>query len=105
MLTDGDPIEVIVRIEPHVVHVERPIIEWDGHTPTLRGVHVARIQLVGLSPTSLAQRLARAIELARKRRRATFRVCSCCAQQKPPEWMHDHEICQGCAEEQFGVVY
>lgn len=105
ILRDGDPVEVVVRIESHVVHIERPIIKWHGHSPIERGVHVASIQLEGLSLTSLKQQLTRAVGAARKRRRATFRSCSRCGQQNPPEWMHDHELCQSCAQEFLNIVY
>ena len=34
-----------------------------------------------------------------------FRVCSECNERKPDGWMHDEQICQGCAAANHGVVF
>jgi len=34
-----------------------------------------------------------------------FRVCQECEQRKPVGWMHEGQICQGCASANHGVVY
>ena len=34
-----------------------------------------------------------------------FRVCLECGERKPLGWMHDEEICQGCAVANHGVVH
>lgn len=34
-----------------------------------------------------------------------FKVCQECLQRNPCGWMHNHSICQGCAEKNHGVIY
>ena len=34
-----------------------------------------------------------------------FKVCQECAKRKPRGWMHNSNICQSCAERNYGVVY
>lgn len=34
-----------------------------------------------------------------------FRICGTCLARNPGGWMHDAEICQGCAVRTCGVVY
>ncbi|MEA5421034.1 hypothetical protein VB712_17550 [Spirulina sp. CCNP1310] len=34
-----------------------------------------------------------------------FQVCQDCQQRKLRGWMHDNQICQGCAELNYGIIY
>jgi hypothetical protein len=105
LLSDGDPVEVLVRIEPHAVHVEAPVVEWHGHTPVRYGEHVASFPLGNMHETLLGEPLAAAIAKARRRRLRRFRTCRFCQTRNPPEWMHATDVCQACAERELGIVY
>jgi len=49
--------------------------------------------------------VADAVEKARRTRLASYRICARCDETNPPEWMHDAQTCQRCAERDLGVVY
>jgi ribosomal protein L40E len=102
-LTGGAPGEVIVRIAATTVEVLAYTVEWDGpHTPVTTGVPVATVDLV---ESDLVATVSDAIGKARTARLATYRTCTRCNETNPPEWMHDAQTCQRCAERDFGVVY
>jgi hypothetical protein len=71
-------------------------------TPVTIGVPVAT---VNLGESDLEAAVSAAIEKARTVRLATYRTCARCDEINPPEWMHDAQVCQSCAERDLGVVY
>ena len=102
-LTGGDPGEVIVQITADAVEVLAYAVEWHGpHTPVVTGVPVAT---VNLGEADLVAAVSAAIEKARTARLGTYCTCVRCAETNPPEWMHDAQRCQRCAERDLGVVY
>ena len=99
----GDPGEVIVRVTTTTVEILAFTVEWHGpHTPVTIGAPVA---MVNLGEPDLVDAVSTAIEKARTARLATYRTCARCGKTKPPEWMHDAQTCQRCAERDLGVVY
>ena len=51
------------------------------------------------------ERLLELLEAALAERQAEFSTCRFCEQWLPPEHMHEHDICQSCAEKHLGVVH
>lgn len=100
-LVGGDPGEVVVRIEGGRLTVARFGTGWDGHTPASAHVSVADFDLAVARTTAVARAIAR----ARADRIRRYQWCTWCREVNPPEWMHDAETCQGCAERELGVVY
>jgi hypothetical protein len=106
ILTVGDPVEVRLIVEPHAIHVEVPVVEWQGpHTPILTGERRTSVPTWDLDGSTAEAELAGAIEAARAERLARFRTCGECGESTPPEWMHDEALCSGCAQRKHGVVH
>ncbi len=102
-MVGGEPGEVIVRITATTVKILAFTVKWDGpHNPVRVGVPVAT---VNLDESDLEAAVSAAIKKARTDRLATYRVCTRCNETNPPEWMHDDQTCQSCAERYLGVVY
>lgn len=100
-LVGGDPGEVAVDIGADAIRVSQYAICWVGHSPEPAHLEVARFDPHSTRPRDVA----RAIVRARGKRLASYRWCARCREVKPPEWMHDIECCQSCAEKHLGVVY
>lgn len=105
LLSDGDPVEVLVRVDLHAVHVEVPAVEWHGHTPVLTGERRASFAAGEIESGAGRRRFEEAVAGARAERCARFRTCAECGRHLPPEWMHGRDLCQGCAERHHGIVY
>ncbi len=76
------------------------VVAWDGpHTPRIEWKPFRRWKT---SPDERRLQTARAAALNQSR---FFRACSMCHDLKNVGHMHDHDICQGCAEGELGVVY
>jgi hypothetical protein len=82
------------------VELQVLLISWpQPHTPHSTWTAVARL------PSHLEE-----TEIVRNRRKLLdrldyFGTCSLCSERKPAGWMHDHKVCQSCAEGTMGVVY
>ena len=75
---------------------------WDGPAwPVPKFEAVVHVPAFG-DPSG---RLRSAISQARASREAALRTCRHCGARKTPGHMHGHDVCQGCAEQQFGVVH
>jgi len=75
-------------------------IHWDGpHTPVSTWANADDLPATA-TETEASAAAARVLEDARY-----FRVCGECEQRKPVGWMHNGRICQGCAEQNHGVVH
>jgi len=106
ILTAGQPGEVIVKITGKRVRVGLFTIRWDGpHTPVVYPEWLATLYWKNLPRTEMTTLLHLVISRTSKLRRDTYGKCSRCGESKPPEWMHDEETCQSCAERYLGVVH
>lgn len=97
LLAYGDPVEVLVRADPHAVHVEVPVVEWRGHTPVLTGERRASFPREGVTRLGGDAPFIEAVYTARAERVSRFRVCAECGERKPPEWMRGTTLCTHCA--------
>ena len=105
-LVGGDPGEVIVRINGNKVSIAVFSIRWDGPgEPTVRPKQLATLNWKRLPSATTMMTLHGLISAAIEIRRSKYRKCEKCEEIKPPEWMHDEDICQSCAERHLGVVY
>ena len=106
VLVGGDPGEVIVRISGSKVSIAVFSIRWDGpHTPVVRPKQLATLNWKRLPASTAMMTLHGLISAAVEIRRAKYRKCERCGETKPPEWMHDEQTCQSCAEKHLGVVH
>ncbi len=106
VLIGGDPGEVRIRIKKSTISVAMFGTRWEGpHSLVDASRELGKVSLKDLSQSQLLALILPLIEVAKEVRRATFRTCSICQRVLPPEWMHDEQVCQKCAEEKLGVVY
>ena len=106
VIVGGDPGEVIVRINGTKVSIAVFSIRWDGPgEPTVRPKQLATLNWKRLPSSTTMTTLHGLISAAIEIRRSKYRKCEKCEEIKPPEWMHDEDICQSCAERHLGVVY
>jgi len=102
----GDPGKVIVRINGNKVSIAVFSIRWDGPgEPTVRPKQLATLNWKRLPSATTMMTLHGLISAAIEIRRSKYRKCEKCEETIPPEWMHDEDICQSCAERHLGVVY
>ena len=83
------------------VLLEVRLISWVGgpHSPETRWAEVERLPS-GEGTAVIGRHRRRLLQ-----RRRYFRICASCSERKPVGWMHDSQVCQGCAERTLGVVY
>ena len=106
VLVGGDPGEVIVRISGSKVSIAVFSIRWDGpYTTVVRPKQLAALNGKRLPASTTMVTLHRLISAAVEIRRAKYRKCERCGETKPPEWIHDDQTCQSCAEKHLGVVH
>ena len=89
-----------VRTLANDVVLEVAVVQWpEPHEPVLVWKMFRRWK-----KTPTPERLATARQKVLSLRRF-FRVCHICGERNNVGRMHDHEICQICAEGHLGVVY
>ena len=104
--TGGEPGDVIVRLTRSTVTVWEYAVSLE--TPQAPAVEPLRVGSVVWRriPTAHAMSAVQSlIDAARVSRRSKFPMCSQCERRSPPEWMHDDEVCQSCAQRDLGVAY
>jgi hypothetical protein len=106
VLVGGDPGEVIVRISGSKVSIAVYSVRWEGpHTPVTRPKQLATLKWKRFPAARMMVTLHGLISTAVEIRRAKYRKCERCGETKPPEWIHDKQTCQSCAEKHLGVVH
>jgi len=105
-LIGGDPGEVVALVSEDEVIFSQFALEWDGpHTPVIRPLPIATIQWKNLLKPERQRFFTSLVELIVQRRRKLYRKCQYCKDLTPPEWLHNDQTCQGCAERHLGVVH
>jgi len=93
-LLGGDPVLVIVRVEPTAIHILEPDLRWDE-----QGAEVLLSQAFAKVPLgTTAPRVAELIRIAWGRRISSYVWCSRCHRSSEPEHHYGREICRGCRE-------
>ncbi|MGH9372092.1 MAG: hypothetical protein ACRD15_11235 [Vicinamibacterales bacterium] len=105
-ITGGDPPLVIVRLAPTRLTVWEYAARLDESSePVVTPIHIGSISWRRL-PDALARTvISSLIDAARESRLAKFSDCQFCDARKPPEWMHDDDVCLACAKQHLGVVF
>jgi hypothetical protein len=99
IFTGGEPPEVVVHLKRSSVVVS----EYDGAWQTAYRF-VAKPRRVGvlkwdrLPETALFKALEQLIKGAREMRLARYLTCRYCEALRPPEWMHEVDVCVQCAQ-------
>jgi len=93
--TAGDPPEVVVRLSPSSITVSTCASESERHAP--RPERLGTIVWRRLPAGRVMALVAELIASARERRQATYRQCFYCEKMKPPEQMHEEDVCVECA--------
>lgn len=108
LLTAGDPGLVSIRMSMNGLIVSAYGIHWDdSHTPVRNDRELCKLSWQEL-PNDVSQQavIAKAfIQAVIALRQSSFRICKYCNKAQPPEWQHDTNVCQGCAEKHLGVVH
>jgi hypothetical protein len=102
----GDPLEVIVVLTESSVIVSEFAGEWESpmeFVPKPRQFGV--LNWPEIPENALWAALGSLIKGARDARRSHYRVCGYCERSTAPEWMHDEEVCQSCAQEHSGSIH
>lgn len=107
-LVAGDPGLVVVMLTDEALAVSVYGVRWDGpHTPVPDHRPLAQAAWSdfrgGEAEAVIATHLL--VQAAIVIRRAAFRRCRYCGKDKPPEWWHGEDACQGCAERHLEVVH
>jgi hypothetical protein len=106
VLVGGDPGDVIVRVGRSKVSIAVYSVRWEGpHTPVVRPKQIATLNWKRLPASRTMMELHNLIESAVEIRRSKYGKCVRCGETNPPEWMHDENTCQSCAERYSGVVH
>lgn len=102
----GDPREVVVRLTPTVIVVSEYLAVWKGpETPLVIARRVGAVNWRRLPESDAMKVVESLVHGARQSRQSTYRVCRYCDRTTPPEWMHDEDVCQRCAEPHLRVVH
>ncbi len=106
LFVGGDPGEVIVRLTTHTVTVAEYSVRWERpSTPAVQPIEVAVFNWEAVSGDAAMRVVRTLIAATRESRLSKYTTCQACEKSTPPEWMHDDEICQSCAERERGVVH
>lgn len=101
-MSDDEIEREFVRVTalPGFTRIYVRIIDWPSpHTPVSSWVLAAEVDAL---PEPAVVELHRRRVLAD---RLYFGRCAECGELKPAGWMHNAAICQGCAEQNHGVVH
>jgi len=100
--TAGQPPLVLVGAGHFDVFVCEPAISWSTQVPMLCA---GEGFLLSTIDGDAGEAVIQAAHTIAARRRASFRTCAECGALDSPEQMHDKKICQGCAQQNHGVIY
>lgn len=97
----GDPPEVVAVLTQTSVIVSEFAGIWKSPlTFTARPRRVGTVRWRRLSENALLAVISALIKGAREARLASFRTCAYCRQRTAPEFLHDENVCQACADQQ-----
>lgn len=106
VLIGGDPGEVVVHLSEGELKVSVFAVRWEGpHTPVVTPERLASLNWQRIPASRLTSVLHEVIAAAVELRSSTYRKCERCGEMNPPEWMHNENTCQSCAERHLGVVH
>jgi hypothetical protein len=102
--TGGEPVEVMVRLTRSTVTVwEYATAQGAPHSPAVEPIRIGSVVWRRIPNTHAISAVQSLIDAARVSRLSKFWLCSRCERRRPPELMHDDDVCQSCAERDLGV--
>ena len=102
----GEPPEVVATLTSSSVEVSQFAGFWE--TPfkfTAKPRRIGLLKWRRLPENALLDALAALIKGAREARLASFRICQYCDRKTAPEWLHDDQVCQSCADMHSGAIH
>ena len=106
VMTGGDPGEVIVRLTRSAVTVFEFAVRSQGaHGYVVRPIRLGGFRWRRMPASRAISLLEQFIRTAQESRRSKYALCRMCKELKPPERMHEEDVCQGCAGTHLGVVF
>jgi hypothetical protein len=104
--TGGDPPEVVALLTGTSVIVSQFAGGWESPFKfTVKPRRVGVVKWQRLPENALLAALSALIKGAREARLASFRACQYCGKRTPPEWLHDADVCQACADRHSGAIH
>src|SRR4051794_39156291 len=102
--TGGEPGEVIVTVGATTIAVFEYAVRFDEgrRSAVIAPRLIGQVKWRRARNAETVRAVAALIAAAGESRRGRYRRCELCEQSLPPEWMHDAEVCQTCAEQQSG---
>jgi hypothetical protein len=102
----GSPVEVIATLTHTSVIIDEFAVRWETPVSAVeRPRRVGALNWRRLPESTLMNVVGQLIKGAREVRRSRYRACRFCGRTNPPEWLHNDDVCQGCAEAELGVVH
>jgi hypothetical protein len=102
----GTPGEVVATLSGSHVVIDEYAISFDGpHAPAVRPRRVGTVNWRRLPESVLMNVVGQLIKGAREVRLSRYRTCHFCGKTKPPEYLHDDDVCAACAESEVGAVH
>jgi len=102
----GSPGELVIQLSDDTVSIGIYAIRWDGpHTPVEHPKWLGTLNWKNLPEPDLSVILHSFTFIGSKLRTSQYRTCERCGEVTPPEFMHNSNTCQGCAERYLGVVH
>ncbi len=104
----GEPVQVSVGLFSKKLVVYLFSVHWEGSAnplPVNTPIAIVDQDDYPTSQSAFRDLITDLISESIKMRVSTFITCPNCGNFSPPEWMHNQEICQACAQTQLGVEY
>jgi hypothetical protein len=104
--TGGDPPEVIVVLAESSLIVSQFSGVWESpFTFSPRPRRVGLLKWRRLPENALLSAITALVKGAREMRLASFVTCQYCGQRTAPEWLHEEDVCQSCADQHSGAIH
>jgi hypothetical protein len=102
----GAPVEVIATLTHTSVIIDEFAVRWETPMSAVeRPRRVGALNWRRLPESTLMNVVGQLIKGTREIRRSRYKACRFCGRTNPPEWLHNDDVCQGCAEAELGVVH
>lgn len=106
LVINGEPGDVVVRMTPFDITVAEYSLHWRGeNAASVEPIVIGSVMWSSISADAAMRIVKGLIAAAREARLSKFRVCRMCERSTPPEWMDAPDVCQECAEEDYGMVH
>lgn len=107
LIIGGEPGDVVVRLTRFDVTVAEYSEHWeeDGGEASVEPIVIGSVTWSAISAEAAMRIVKGLIVAAREARLSKYRVCRICEQATPPEWIDAADICETCAEADYGTIH